>query len=346
MAEPARIDADVHAVAPTLATLGPYLTAHWRDYLKENGFVRPSAVAQSYPPSSGIAGDGAGAGLADVQRDVLASSAAAIVNCYYGAEGVRHPFMAAALATAVNQWIEEEWLAREPRLYASIVVAPHDTELAVQEIRRAHHPRVVQVLLSARAWEPYGNRRYWPIFEAAIEKGLAIGIHFGGLSGNPPTPVGQLATFHEEYNAATQLFASHVLSLLAEGVFDRYPELRVALIESGVTWLPTWMWKLDTEWKATRREIPWVRSLPSTYIRRHFRMTTQPLDIPVAATAQLREVFEQIGSDELLMFSSDYPHDHGRAPDQILAGIPAALHAKILADNASSFYALSDRARS
>ena len=337
------IDADVHAVAPTATALGPYLTAHWRDYLAENGFVRPSSVGMSYPPTQRIAGEGAGAELAAVQRDVLASASAAIVSCYYGVEGVRHPFMAAALATAANEWLREEWLARERRLFASVVVAPHDTVLAVDEIKRITDPRFVQVLLPARSWEPYGNRRYWPIYEAAIEKGLAVAIHFGGLSGNPPTPVGQLQTYYEEYSAATQLFASHVLSLLAEGVFDRYGDLRIAIVESGVTWLPTWMWKLDTEWKATRREIPWVRSLPSTYIRRHIRLTTQPLDIPTGATTELREVVEQIGSDEMLMFSSDYPHTHGRDPGQILDALEPAVRAKVLAGNADSFYGLSAR---
>jgi predicted TIM-barrel fold metal-dependent hydrolase len=299
----------------------------------------------SYPPTMRIAGEGAGATLADVQRDVLTRSSAAIVNCYYGVEGVRHPFMAAALASAVNQWLREEWLDREPRLFASIVVPPHDTELAVEEIKRADHPRFVQVLLPARAWEPYGNRRYWPIYETAIARGLAVAIHFGGLAGNPPTPVGQLATYFEEYAAATQLFASHVLSLLAEGVFDRYPDLRIALVEGGVSWLPTWMWKLDTEWKATRREIPWVRTLPSSYIRRHMRMTTQPLDVPSGATEQLRDVLEQIGSDEMLMFSSDYPHAHGRDAEAIIAALPAELRAKVLAANASAFYRLKERAR-
>ena len=344
MTEPTRIDADVHAIAPSTDELAPYLTRHWRDYLKENGFHRPSSVGMSYPPSSRISPDGGGSHLAEVQRDVLTRSSLAIVNCYYGTEGVRHPFMAAALSTAVNEWLREEWLEREPRLYGSIVIPPHDTVLAVEEIRRAAASRrFVQVFLPARSWEPYGNRRFWPIYEAAVEADLAIGIHFGGLSGNPPTPVGQPASYFEEYAAATQLFGAHLLSLLAEGVFDRYPTLRVAMIESGVTWLPTWLWKLDTEWKATRREIPWVRTLPSTYVRRHIRMTTQPIDAPATGSRELLDVLDQLGSDEMLMYSSDYPHSHGDDPDALLAALSDDLRAKVAGDNASRFYGLAAR---
>ena len=341
-----RIDADVHVQAPLIKKLHPYLTEHWRDYLTENGFQRPSAVAQGYPPTSAVMAKApAETTLEDLRDRVLGSADHAIVSCYYGVEGVRHPFMAAALATAVNSWLREEWLEREPRLFGSLVIPSYDTELAVQEVKRAGGDRrFVQIALPARSWEPYGNRRYWPIYEAALEHDLAIGIHFGGLAGNPPTPVGALDSYFEEYAAATQLFASHVLSLLAEGVFDRYPDLRVALVESGVSWLPTWLWKLDTEWKATRREIPWVRDLPSAYVRKHFALTIQPLDAPVDRPSDLREVLGHLGSDDMLMFSSDYPHQHASDTDQLLALLSPGQLEKVLHSNASRFFRLADRA--
>ena len=54
-----------------------------------------------------------------------------------------------------------------------------------------------------------------------------------------------------------QVFQSQLLSLIVEGVFDRFPNLRVALIEGGLTWLPSLMWRFDKEWKGLRREVPW-----------------------------------------------------------------------------------------
>ena len=136
------------------------------------------------------------------------------------------------------------------------------------------------------------------------------------------------------------IFQSQLLSLIAEGVFDQFPGLRVALIEGGWTWLPSLMWRFDKEWKGLRREIPWVRRPPSEYIREHVRLTLQPLDAP-PDPAQLLQVVEQLGSDELLMFSTDYPHWHFDAPEEALpAGLPDGLLRQLLSENARGFYRL------
>lgn len=169
----------------------------------------------------------------------------------------------------------------------------------------------VQVLLPVHSEVPYGKRQYFPIYDAAAECGVPIGIHFGGLTVTAPTSSGWPSLYIDEYVGMSQIFQSQVLSLIAEGVFERFPDLKVVLVESGFTWLPALMWRLDKEWKGFRREVPWVRELPSTYIRRHFRATVQPVDVPPGDIVQLRRVVDQIGSGNLLMFSSDYPHNHG-----------------------------------
>ena len=55
------------------------------------------------------------------------------------------------------------------------------------------------------------------------------------------------------------IFQAQLTSLIAEGAFERFPELRVVLLESGFGWLPPLLWRLDKEWKGLRREIPWVK---------------------------------------------------------------------------------------
>ena len=134
------------------------------------------------------------------------------------------------------------------------------------------------------------------------------------------------------------VFQAQVLSLICEGVFDRFPELRVALLESGCTWLPGLLWRFDKEWKGLRREMPWVRRLPSDYVREHIRMTIQPFDAP-PSTKQLLDIVDQLGSDDLLMFATDYPHWHFDSPEQALpAGLPESLVRKIMSENACAFY--------
>jgi predicted TIM-barrel fold metal-dependent hydrolase len=335
------VDCDVHCAVPSAAALAPYLPDFWRDFLAEIEFTVPQAVRHAYPSPGPLATDADATGYERVSREALAGVEAAILNCLFGIESQRNPFLAAALATAVNDWLKEEWLERDARLRASLVVVPHDTEAAVAEIERAAAgcDRLVQVLVPARAWEPYGNRRYWPIWRAAVEHGLAVGVHFGGLAGLTPTPVGGLGGYAEEYAAAGGLFQSHLLSFVAEGVFDVFPDLRVTLVESGVTWLPTFLWKVDTDWKGHRREIPWVRERPSEYVRRHVRLTTQPLDAP-ADDGDLDDVLRQLGGSELLLFASDFPHDHGCDARRLFGRFPAAEAERVAWANASEWYRL------
>ena len=136
----------------------------------------------------------------------------------------------------------------------------------------------------------------------------------------------------------SQVFQAQVLSLIAEGVFDQFPDLRVALIESGVTWMPSLMWRFDKEWRGLRGLTPWVKQPPSAYIRQHMRMTLQPIDAPPTAE-ELLQIVGQLDSEDLLMFSTDYPHWHFDSPEAAFpANLPKGLARKILSENARTFY--------
>ena len=138
------------------------------------------------------------------------------------------------------------------------------------------------------------------------------------------------------------IFQSQVMSLIVEGVFDRFPDTRVALIESGWTWVPSTMWRIDKEWKGLRRDTPWVKRRPSDYIRDHIRLTTQPTDAPKHNDIdQLNQIIDQLGSEDILMYASDYPHNHGVDPGAFLDAVESdELKQKILHDNAKQFYRL------
>ncbi len=213
--------------------------------------------------------------------------------------------------------------------------------MAAREIDRVgDHPGFVQVFLPVRSEALYGNRRFHPIFEAAVRHDLAVGIHFGGAPGNPPTSSGWPSYYLEEYVDMASVFQSQVLSMIVEGVFDRFPTLRVALIEGGFTWLPGLMWRIDKEWKGLRREVPWNKKFPSDYIREHIRVTTQPIDAP-PDPKQLLQVIDQIGSEDVLMFSTDYPHwQFDNREDAFPIKLPETLERKIMSENARAFYRL------
>lgn len=345
---------------PSVDALLPYLDDHWREYIGQTAFKGagetsyPKSIPTSTRPGSVPPNGVAGSDLPFLQERLLDPTGVevGILTCTYAVESIHNPDAAAAMAAAVNDWQIAEWLDRDPRLRATLVIPSTYPDLAAREIARVgDHPGFVQVFLPVRSEAPYGNRRYHPIYQAAAQRDLVVGIHYGGSPGNPPTPSGWPSYYLEEYVDMASIFQSQVLSLVVEGAFERFPTLRVTLLESGVTWLPSWMWRIDKEWKGLRREIPWSRRLPSETIRQHMRLTAPPLDAP-ADPRQVREIIDALGSDDLLLYASDYPHQHttidaeftpNSGPRSVVEKalgmpLPEELAAKIMAGNARGWY--------
>lgn len=345
------IDADIHVEVPTVEALFPFLDEHWIEHIQQSRFKGPVDGDSPYPPKSPVAARPGsrpakgppGSDLALLRTQALDDQGVelAIVNCAYAIDSLHHPDAAVALARATNDWLISEWLDQEPRLRASMVVPSQLPELAAREIERVGgHPGFVQVYLPVRAQHPYGTRHYRPMWEAIDRHALVAGIHFGGAPGNPPTPSGWPTYYFEEYAGMATVFATQLTSLISEGVFDQWPSTRVTLIEGGWTWLPAHMWRFDKEWRNLRRLVPWVKRAPSAYIREHVRLTIQPVDAP-PDPRHLLEVIDQLGSDDLLLYASDYPHLHHADPLAFLGGLPPSLARKIGSENARTWYRLS-----
>lgn len=354
------IDCDIHNAVPSACALKPYLSTRWQRHQEMiglrgyHGFVgghlypkgNPDGMRVDAWPPSGLP-PGSDLGFMQEQHLDALNIEYGILNSMYGAGGQLNEEFGAALARAVNDWQVAEWLEKEPRLCASIVVPHENSELAAAEIDRVgEHPGFVQVLVLVRTREPLGRRKYWKMYEAAERHGLPIGIHFGSAfeaSGNPRTSSGWPSYYIEDHTTMTQAFQSQVISLVCEGIFERFPGLRVALIEGGFAWLPSLMWRLDKHWKRLRDEVPHLKQLPSEIIREHMWVTTQPMEEP-ANPRHLLQVIEHFGSDDKLMFATDYPHWDFDAPDRAFpVKLPRDLRQKILSENARALYQLKTR---
>ena len=196
----------------------------------------------------------------------------------------------------------------------------------------------MQVLLLASGDQPLGKRVHWPIYAAAERHGLTIGIHAGSNYHNPPTSVGWPSYYTEDYVAQAQAFQSQLTSLICEGVFNRYPKLKIVLLESGWTWLPAHLWRLTKYWRGLRMEIPWVDRAPSDIVRSNVRLSLQPTDAPPDRDALLR-IIDHLQSDDLLLFSTDYPHWQFDGLSALPDGLPSDLVRKITQDNPRDTYA-------
>jgi predicted TIM-barrel fold metal-dependent hydrolase len=346
------VDADIHNDLPAEEALYPYLAERWRRHHAMFGLpgyagaayprANPRAArADAWPPS----GLPPGADLSFLRAQLLDTWQIeyGILNPLIAIDGPQVDY-SAALARAVNDWQREAWLAQEPRLRASIVVPYQDSDLAAAEIDRlGADRRFAQVLLLARTVEPLGRRRFWKIYEAAVRHDLPIGIHFGGSGGVPITGAGWPSFYLEDHGGMPQAFQAQVISLVCEGVFVRYPTLKVVLIEGGFAWLPPLMWRLDRSWRRLREEVPHLREAPSTYIRRHFWLTTQPMEEPARADYFL-QLLDQLGMPDRLVFATDYPHWDFDAPDQAFPStLPPASKQRIMAGNAHALYRFVER---
>ena len=171
------------------------------------------------------------------------------------------------------------------------------------------HPRIVQVLVSSGSQRPYGDPFYHPIWEAAAEYDLVIAAHLGGQGGVNAHSIsnGPTTFFWETYALLCETAMTHVASLIAHGVFEKWSNLTFVGIECGVAWLPGVLWRLDADYKALRKETPWLKRLPSEYAHDHIRLTTQPLEQP-ENKQHLWDLLEGIDGKNTLLFSSDYPH--------------------------------------
>jgi predicted TIM-barrel fold metal-dependent hydrolase len=137
---------------------------------------------------------------------------------------------------------------------------------------------------------------------------------------------------------------AEMIGLICRGTFEKFPELKMASVENGFGWFPSLIWRLDKHWRELRAEVPWLKRKPSEYAREHIRFTTQPIEEP-ENPKHLLQLIDMMGSEEMLMFSTDYPHWNFDAPlKSFPPGIPEDLRRKIFSENARAFYGLPDTA--
>ncbi|MGH2459484.1 MAG: amidohydrolase family protein, partial [Chloroflexota bacterium] len=252
------------------------------------------------------------------------------------------PEFSAALCTAVNDWQIAEWLDFDPRFRASIQLPFEDPPRAVAEIRRlAHDRRFVQVQFSGRPHEPMGRRKYWPIYEACVEHGLAVMSHAFGSYGQPITGTGWPSFYLDDHVGPAQAIQANVISMVAEGVFEHFPTLSFVSAENGFAWLPSLCWRLDSAWHLLKAEVPHLTRLPSEYVHEHLWVCTQPMEEP-PRPRHFSHLLEHFGpSADRIVFASDYPHWDADDPDEAFPiALPAELARKIYFENAAKLYGL------
>jgi len=162
-----------------------------------------------------------------------------------------------------------------------------------------------------------------PVWSVAQEAEIPIVFHVGGTgdlidadyfrNGLPIPP-----DFHggeENFRSVDYMGIPHppmqtLATMIFDGVLERFPRLRIGVIEQGAIWLPSWMKQMESAFDAFERHEERLRKLslrPSEYVQRQIRATPYP-------TEDVGWITEQVGPD-ICLFSTDYPHvEGGRRP--------------------------------
>lgn len=344
------VDCDVHHNFREPEDLLPYLSKFYQEHLLDQGLHLPAAGYANTPyrrtrpdlKDPMLRERDFNFSLEFTQKELLDRWNIDIALLtgpppFYTYTGLPDPDWAAALCTAFNDWTIEHWLEKDARIVNAILIAPNDPAQAVREIHRlAGRKDTAAVMAPMETALPFGNRFYHPIWEACAEHDLPVVSHVGGGSGaarTTPTPVGFPTYYMEARMARPQIASAHAASLICEGVFEKFPNLKFALIEVQQLWAVGLMWHMDVDWKAIGDQTPWLKRRPSEIFREHIRVGSQPMHEP-EKPEQIHQMLEMLHADETLIFCTDFPHFDWNDPATVLPKLSEKMHRRIFADNA------------
>jgi predicted TIM-barrel fold metal-dependent hydrolase len=281
--------------------------------------------------------------LADLDRDGL--DAEIIYGCLMVNDLISDGSIRAWVDKVYNDWAADFAKRSDPNRVFPLAIVPNtDPREAAAEVRRCAAMGLRGGDLAfKRMSPPLYHHDWYALWQAAAECRFPISFHSTGFKGlrAPDTP--QMET---EYvvqwrlvrSALFQLDTMEVLvSLIASGACETYPDFRFVLGESGVTWLPYVFDRLDTEYHDRARALGFSMK-PSDYFRRQGSVTYQQ-------DQYLEPIVPLIGEDNII-WGADYPHpdclwpESRRHLDKNLSMLPEQVRQKITRDNVVKLYNL------
>jgi predicted TIM-barrel fold metal-dependent hydrolase len=354
------IDTDVHqTLSPGDPALMEHVSTRWRDWMATYG-LRHTATERGIPPQrefthrlDAIDPSGRPAVQPGFTREQLLDeydmTAAVLANAggiSFCKGGANYPEqLTFELTRAFNEAHREVWLKADSRFHVAMHVPIEYPQESVAEIQRCREgeygDRYASIVLDPRAEYAIGSPKYWPVFEACEHYGIPVVFHTA--PGRRMTPSGGINYYFEWHCGFPIRNYALVASMIFEGVFDRFPGLKVALIEQSWAWAVPFCWRLDASWSILRSEVPHLSRPPSEYFREHFWFATQPMEEPehLEEFRVVLDQFDECFGPNRLMYSSDYPHwDFDSPYESVPRSLPDEQRRRILGENASLLYGI------
>ncbi len=279
--------------------------------------------------------------LADMRLDGVAG------EVLYPSQGLFYfrvpdtPLMS-AIFRAYNDWLAEFCRTDPARLKGIAMVNVDDVAEGIRELERAAKMGLAGAMITEYPLEDrrYDQPEYEPFWAAAQSLGMPLSLHTATKRQGKIRGAGA-KTLRDASSRATKAFypALSMCDMIFSGVFERYPRLTLAIVEFELSWAPHLLTTMDYTYRERHEEAIYRFQgglRPSDFFHRNVVLSFQEDTIGI----RLRDM---IGVDSML-WGSDYPHSESTFPrsrailSEILADVPEAEQAKIVAENTARVY--------
>ena len=247
--------------------------------------------------------------------------------------------MEVLMGRAYNRWMVEKVLPGDDRIKSLLYLPFSVPDAALRTVEDfSDKPGVIGFLVTSTRNKPVHDDLYMKLYAALEERRMPLAFH-GGYSWYEPT----MAQFNRFIGIHAMGFVFwnmvHLMNWVLNGMPERFPNLKVIWVESGLAWVPFLMQRLDSEYMKRTSEAPLLKRRPSEYMREMF-YTSQPLE--TTHLKALEVTFDMINAQTQLLYASDWPHWDFDPPGSIfdLPFLSEDARRNILGENALKLFKL------
>ena len=220
------------------------------------------------------------------------------------------------LSRAYNRWLTKNILPADKGIVTLVVLPFNTPDAAIKMVEEyANVPGVIGFCVTSTRYKPVHANEYMDLYRAIEESGKPIAFHAGYHWQDP-----SLATCNTFLGMHSLGFTwcniVHMTNWVLNGIPERFPKLKSIWVESGLSWVPFLMQRLDDQYLMRQSEAPLLKKMPSEYMSsENFFYSCQPME--KSNLKALECTFEMINAKDQLLYSSDWPHFDFDSPNVI-----------------------------
>ena len=245
------------------------------------------------------------------------------------------------IGRAYNRWLTEKVLPSDPGLLGLLYLPFNTPEACAPMVEEfGDKPGVIGFTVTSTRYKPVHHNAYMRLYRTLEERGLPLAFHAGfNWEDGSMAQLNRFLSMHALSFVHCNLV--HMANWVINGLPERFPNLKVIWVESGLAWLPYLMQRLDSEYMMRTSEAPLLKRKPSEYITEMY-YTTQPMER--GHPKLLEATLEAIKAETQLLYASDWPHWDFDTPSTIydLKFLTEGQKRNILGGNAARLFNLKD----